>query len=131
MERQKPHIVPRYVIYLFFILGLISAVAFRAIIVFQRVEPGWVRPVWYVAVLGYVLFFLYRFSISRKRKRAIERFQLIEKVKANACLTDEDREVVLYLLSSIKVSLEDLNYAIIFVLSVAAVAADLILEALR
>jgi hypothetical protein len=130
MENQKPHIVPRYVIYLFFSLGLISAVAFRAIIVFQRMEPGWVRPVWYVAVLGYVLFFLYRFRISRKRKRAIERFRLIEKVKANACLTEEDREVVLYLLSSIKVSLEDLNYAIIFILSVAAVAADLLLEAL-
>jgi hypothetical protein len=130
MENQKPHIVPRYVIYLFFSLGLISAVAFRAIIVFQRMEPRWVRPVWYVAVLGYVLFFLYRFRISRKRKRAIERFRLIEKVKANACLTEEDREVVLYLLSSIKVSLEDLNYAIIFILSVAAVAADLLLEAL-
>jgi hypothetical protein len=131
MERPKPHTVPRYVIYLFFSLGLLSAVAFRAIIVLQRMEPGWVRPVWYVAVSGYVLFFLYRFSISRKRKRAIERFRLIEKVKANACLTEEDREVVLYLLSSIKVSLEDLNYAIIFILSVAAVAADLILEAIQ
>jgi hypothetical protein len=115
---------------MFFGLGLLSAVAFRAIIIFQHLEPGWVRPVWYIAILGYVLFFLYRYSISRKRKRAIERFQLIEKVKANACLTDEDREVVLYLLSSIKVSLEDLNYAIIFLLSLVAVAADLLLSAM-
>jgi hypothetical protein len=130
MENAKPHTVPRYVIYMFFGLGLLSAVAFRAIIIFQHLEPGWVRPVWYVAVLGYVLFFLYRYSISRKRKRAIEKFQLIEKVKANACLTDEDREVVLYLLSSIKVSLEDMNYAIIFLLSLVAVAADLLLSAM-
>lgn len=62
---------------------------------------------------------------------AIDKFRLIEKVKENACLTDEDREVVLYLLSSVKASLEDLNYAIIFLLSVIAVAADLILSAMK
>jgi len=54
-------------------------------------------------------------------------FRLIEKLKANACLEDEDREVMLYLLSSIKFSLEDINYALIFILSVIAVGADLVL----
>ena len=77
------------------------------------------------------MFFLYRFRISQKRKKAIRDYQLIEKVKANACLTDDDREVVLYLLSSIKVSLEDINYAIIFIMSIIAIAADLILVAMK
>ncbi len=127
---QKPHTVPKYIIYGFFTLGLVSAIAFRVIIVFQHVEPAWVRPVWYIAVIGYFLFFLYRFKISQKRKKAINDYQLIEKVKANACLTDEDREVVTYLLSSIKVSLEDINYAIIFITSILAILADLILSSL-
>lgn len=131
MEQVRPHIVPKYVIYLFFLLGLISAIAFRAIIVLQRLEPSWVRPVWYTGTVGYVLFFLYRYRITRKRKQAIEHFQLIEKVKANACLGEEDREVVLYLLSSIKSSLEDVNYALIFLLSIIAVVADLILSSLK
>ncbi|UCG77399.1 MAG: hypothetical protein JSV21_07370 [Nitrospirota bacterium] len=127
---HKPHTVPKYIIYGFFTLGLVSAIAFRVIIVFQHVEPAWVRPVWYIAVIGYFLFFLYRFKISQKRKKAINDYQLIEKVKANACLTDEDREVVTYLLSSIKVSLEDINYAIIFITSILAILADLILSSL-
>ncbi len=131
MEQQRPHTVPAYVIYLFFALGLISAVAFRAIIVFQHVEPGWVRPVWYIGTVGYFFFFLYRYLITRKRKRTIDHYRLIEKLKANACLGDEDREVNLYLLSSIKYSLEDINYALIFVLSVIAIAADLLLSAAR
>lgn len=131
MENNKPHTVPGYIIYSFFVLGLISAVAFRAIIVFQRLEPSWVRPVWYVGTAGYFLFFLYRYRITRKRKNVVEKFQLIEKLKTNACLTDEDREVVLYLLSSIKVSLEDLNYAVIFILSIIAVCADIVLSAVR
>lgn len=127
MANRKPHTLPPSVIYCFFALGIISAIAFRAIIFFQRVEPSWVRPVWYVGVLGYMVFFLYRYYISEKRKKAIENFQLIEKVKANTCLMDEDREVVIYLLSSIKRSPENVNYFIIFLLSILAVAVDIYL----
>jgi hypothetical protein len=131
MENIRPHIVPKYVVYSFFLLGLVSAIAFRAIIVLQHLEPSWVRPVWYIGTAGYVLFFLYRYRITRKRKKAVEDFQLIEKLRDNACLQDEDREVLLYLLSSIRLSLEDINYAIIFVLSVIAVAADLVLSVMK
>ena len=131
MSLAKPALVPRHTIYGFFLLGLVSSIAFRAIIVLQHLEPSWVRPVWYIGTAGYVLFFLYRYRITRKRKKAVEDFQLIEKIRANACLQDDDREVLLYLLSSIRLSLEDINYAIIFVLSVIAVAADLILIAMK
>ena len=123
--------MPKYVVYSFFFIGIVSAIAFRAIIVLQHLEPSWVRPVWYIGTAGYVLFFLYRYRITRKRKKAVEDFQLIEKIRTNACLQDEDREVLLYLLSSIRLSLEDINYAIIFVLSVIAVAADLVLSAMK
>lgn len=131
MNSTKPHTVSPYIIYMFFLIGLISAIAFRAIIILQHIEPAWVRPVWYVAVAGYLLFFLYRYRISQKRKKAIRDFQLIEKIKANACLQDDDREVLIYLLSSIKVSLEDRNYAIIFLTSILAIAADLLLYYLK
>lgn len=123
--------MPKPVIYGFFAVGLLSAIAFRAIIVIQHLEPAWVRPVWYIGTGGYFFFFLYRYRISRKRKRAVADFRLIEKIEANACLLDEDREAVLYLLRSIKSSMEDLNYAIIFLLSVIAVAADLVLTFAR
>ena len=131
MKTQNPHIVPKYVLYGFFSLGLISAIAFRAIIVFQHLEPKWVRPVWYMGIVGYLLFFFYRFKIAKKRKKAISDFGLLEKVKNNTPLTDEDREVLLYLLSSIKVSLEDMNYVIIFLLSIVAIAADIILSTMK
>ena len=128
---RRPHILPKYIIYGFFVIGLISAIAFRAIIVFQHLEPSWVRPVWYAGIVGYIFFFLYRYRITKKRKKAIDDFQLIDKVKANACLTEEDREIVLYLLSSIKSSPEDLNYAIIFILSILAILADILLTLMK
>ncbi len=117
--------------YGFFSLGLISAIAFRAIIVFQHLEPNWVRPVWYMGVVGYLLFFFYRFKITKKRKNAISDFELLEKVKNNTPLTDEDREVLTYILSSIKVSLEDMNYVLIFLLSIVAIAADIIISTMK
>ena len=128
MKKNAPHVVSKNLIYGFFVLGLISAIAFRALIIFQRLDPVWIRPVWYIGTIGYFLFFLYRYIITRRRKRAIQKFALIEKVKANACLTDGDRELVLYLLQSVKSSLEDINYAIIFLLSIIAIVADIVLS---
>jgi hypothetical protein len=119
-----PHTFPGYVIHSVLFIGLVSAFAFRSIIVFERLEPAWVRPVWYIGVLGYIGFFLYRYGITKKRKNAVRDYKLIEKVRANACLSEEDREVVIYLLSSIKKSREDINYLVIFILSILAVLAD-------
>jgi hypothetical protein len=126
--KDNPHTLPAPVIYGFFLLGILSAISFRVIIVIGHIDPTWVRPVWYAGVVGYMIFFLYRYSISKKRKRAIEDFALIDKVRSGEPLSDEDREVVVYLLSSIKKSLEDVNYCIIFLLSILAIAVDLVLN---
>lgn len=127
-NNKLPHTVPGYISFSFFLLGIVSAIAFRIIIVFQRIEPEWVRPVWYIGVLGYIGFFMYRYAIARKRKKVIRDFELIEKVRANACLSEEEREVVTYLLSSLKKSHEDTNYLIIFLLSIISILVDLALS---
>jgi|ERR1051326_4659049 hypothetical protein len=122
-----PKIIPRPIIIAFFLVGLLSSVAFRAIIIFQKISPGWVRPVWYFGVIGYMLFFMYRYGISLRRKRTIAQTNIIEKVRAGAALSSEDRAAALYLLSSVQKSREDWNYLAIFILSVVAIALDLLL----
>jgi hypothetical protein len=122
-----PKIVPKPVIIGFFLLGLLSSVAFRAIILLQKYSPGWVRPVWYFGVLGYMLFFIYRYYISHRRKRAIAHTNVIEKIRAGGTLSSDDRDAALYLLNSVRKSQEDWNYLAIFVLSVIAIALDCLL----
>jgi hypothetical protein len=100
-KNKLPHTVPGYVSFSFFLLGIVSAIAFRIIIVFQRIEPEWVRPVWYIGVLGYIGFFMYRYAIARKRKNVIKDFELIEKVGATPAFRRR-REVVTYLSFIIK-----------------------------
>jgi hypothetical protein len=122
-----PKIIPKPVIFGFFLLGLLSSVAFRAIILLQKYEPTWVRPVWYFGVLGYMLFFMYRYYISQRRKHAIAHSDIIEKIRTSETLNNDEREAALYLLKSVRASQEDWNYLAIFVLSIAAIALDLLL----
>jgi hypothetical protein len=122
-----PKIIPKPIIISFFLIGLLSSLAFRAIIIFQKLSPGWVRPVWYFGVIGYMLFFMYRYGISQRRKRTIAQTSIIEKLREGRGLSPEDREAALYLLNSIRKSPEDWNYLAIFVLSLAAIALDLLL----
>lgn len=125
MPDKSVTLSPRYKIYGAFILGLSTAIALRAIIVLEHVQPGWVRPAWYFAVLGNFLFFYYRYQITEKRKRAIREYRLIEKVEAREKLSESDREVMIYLLNSLSKSPEHLNYMIIFAFSLVAIAIDL------
>jgi hypothetical protein len=127
-QPRSPHTVPPLVINVFFLIGVVSALSFRALIVFNHVSPQWFRPVWYLGTIGYLIFFLYRYWISHKRKNAIRQYGLLEKLRGGASLSGEEREAVVYLLSSITKSREDLNYLFIFILSFLAVAADLILS---
>ena len=126
---EKPRIQSKAVITTVFMVGLLSATAIRALIVLVHVSPGWVRPVWYFAIIGNLLFFFYRYMITRSRKRAITEFDLIRKIKEDSGLDEDSREVAVYLLRSVIRSPENYNYLIIFIFSFIAIALDLIMSA--
>lgn len=126
-KKTEPRLAPPFVVYGALALGLSTAVAFRAILIFNYIQPAWVRPVWYFAVLGNFVFFLYRFRITEKRKKTIETYHLIERIRSGEHLSATERAVLTYLLRSIKQSPENINYLIIFLFSLVAIAADLIL----
>jgi uncharacterized protein YacL len=116
--------LPKWVTILFFIIGLISAFIFRAIIIIARFDTTLSRIAWYIAVVGYIAFFAYRFMISLKRRRMIERNRLIEKLQQNE-LDDNDRHHLEYILRSLMKSKEMYNYVFIFLLSGVAIVMDL------
>ena len=122
-----PKTVSPFVIYLFLVIGLLSAVAFRLMTIINTFRPALFRPVWYFGVIGYIFFFAYRYHISEKRKNAIRTNRLLEKIQNGSEITSEDRALIAYVLSSIIKSKENLNYLFIFVLSIAAVAVDILL----
>ncbi len=130
-KNSDPTTLPPIIVNGFFVLGLLSALSIRVLMICYRLYPQWVRPVWYFGVIGYVLFFFYRFLIARKRKGVIRENDLLKKIESRQNLSEEDNKAVLYLLQSIDRSKEMWNYANIFILSVLAIAVDLILAAVK
>lgn len=124
---NQPKTVSPFVIYLFLVIGLLSAVAFRLLTIINTFNPALLRPVWYFGVIGYIFFFAYRYHISEKRKNAIRANRLLEKIQSPGELTSEDRALIAYVLSSIIKSKENLNYLFIFILSLVAVGVDILL----
>lgn len=127
-QARLPHTVSPLVINLFFLVGVVSAVSFRALIIFTHVHSEWFRPVWYLGTIGYVVFFFYRYWVSHKRKQAIRQYALLDKLQGREELSGEERQVLVYLLSSLAKSREDQNYLLIFFLSIVAVTADLLMS---
>ncbi len=124
---NQPKAVPKSVANLFFLLGLISAISFRAIILVQHTSPGLVRVFWYFAVITNLIFFLFRYHISLKRKRAINDKELLSKLSTEQPLGKEERAVLTYLLTSIGRSKENLNYLSIFTLSILTIIVDIVI----
>jgi len=125
--KHSPHTLPPAVINLFFVIGLFSALSFRALMAIKDLQPQLFRPVWYMGIIGYILFFGFRYSITEKRKKAISEFNLIAKLENGDELAPNDRQVVTYILSSLQKSRENLNYLFIFATSAIAILLDLII----
>ena len=112
-------------IYGYMLLGLATSISFRLLIILNHIEPDWVRPVWYFGVVGNLVFFYYRFKISRKRKNAVRKHKLINKIELGSELNEKDRHALIYLLQSIDRSKESFNYLIISIFSVFAIIIDI------
>ena len=118
-------IIPMPVILLLLGIGLASSLAFRAIIVAEHLQPEWVRPLWYLAVLLNALFFAYRYWVSLRRVRSVIAGDLDRKLYRGDPLGPAEREQAAAILHSIRISPERWNYLVIFFLSAAAIGADL------
>ena len=127
MVRNK-YLVPAYCIYAFFVLGIVSSLAIRLIILFRHINPDFIRPTWYAGVVGYIVFFAYRYYITSKRKSLILKHDLIRKINNIQEIDSGDRELLEYIVTSIVKSKEHINYMFIFISSIVAIIIDLVLE---
>ncbi|MBU1992970.1 MAG: hypothetical protein ABH856_03945 [Patescibacteria group bacterium] len=131
MNQKEFRTVPLWVVYFFFVLGVVSAISFRIVIFFKDDYEHIARPIWYIGVIGYFFFFLYRYWISKRRKEIVKKYKLVKSLESKEKLSDDQREALLYLVSSIKKSRENYNYYIIFILSGLAIIFDLVLTYYR
>lgn len=116
------------IIKLYFWVGIVSAILLRAIIIADYWSGTLSKMLWYIGIIGYLFFFAHRYHIAKRRFGVIKNLNLLEKIKSRDQLTEEDFEGLNYVMWSLSVSKERLNYLIIFVFSVIAIVLSLMLD---
>lgn len=126
-----PHGFSSSTIKLYFWLGIMSALAFRLILIADHYDPIMGKAMFYLGVVGYMIFFAHRYRVARRRIAVLENLKLLEKlenVKQLTELTEKELEGLRYIIWSLSVSKEKINYLIIFTFSVLSIAISLMLD---
>ena len=116
------------VIKLYFWVGLISATLLRAILIADHYSDFIARALWYLGVLGYIWFFAHRYHIAKRRFGVIKDLNLLGKIQTQEPLTEKDFEGLNYIMWSLSVSKERLNYLVILTFSIIAIILSLVLD---
>ena len=117
--------------WIYFCIGLIATVAIRVVIIFQDIKPVYAKLAWYTGVVGFFIFFLYKFKLAHKRQKEIARSGLIDKLAGRQALEEKDYSNLGMILCSLTSNKEKINFFFIFATSVLAIAGALYLDFLR
>ncbi|KXS42650.1 hypothetical protein HWN40_05745 [Methanolobus zinderi] len=112
----------------YFWLGLVSAVLLRLIIIADYYNGIMAKALFYLGVMGYLIFFAHRYHIATRRVGVLRNLELLKKVEERRTLSDKDYEGLEYIMWSLSVSKERMNYLVIFAFSILAIAGSLVLD---
>ncbi len=111
----------------FFWTGIVATVAYRIIIFLNIYSSLWVDIAWYIGTAGFVLYFWHRYSVAKKRAELVKKYNLLDAVKK--CRIEPDKKQALfYLVETSLTSKSRWNSALIFLLSLIALAFGAVLD---
>ena len=102
---------------IFFIIGLIAVIAVRAVTILEHVKPVYGKMAWYVGVLGFFLYFAYKYKVDNDRSHIISSRNLKSKVLHGGEIDKEDRDAIGAVLCALGSKKDRVNYLIIFISS--------------
>ena len=117
--------------WIFFIKGLIATIAVRAVTVLVHIDPVYGQIAWYVGVLGFFIFFVYKFKVEHARSQLIKKSRLMQKISQEDNIEKGDRELIGSLLCALSSNKDRINYFVIFVSSAIALAIAIYLDFLK
>lgn len=117
--------------WLFFFVGLVATIAVRLVNVALDVSMVWAKAFWYVGIVGFTVYFVYKFRQDTLRRRYIDASGLREKLSSRASLGAADYDVLASLLCSLRSRKDAVNYFFIFFTSALALLLALYQDFLR
>lgn len=117
--------------WIFFIIGLIATIAVRAVTVLVHINPIYGQIAWYVGVMGFLIFFVYKFRVEHTRSRLIRNSKLMHKISQDENIEKGDREAISSILCALSSNKDKINYFVIFASSVVAIVLAIYLDFLK
>jgi len=117
--------------WVFFIIGIIATVAIRVVTVLIHLDQIYAKIAWYIGVIGFFLFFTYKFRVSHIRAKLIRKSGLAEKINAKEVLRHEDYMLLSSIFCGLGSKKERINYFIIFALSAVALVLAIYMDFIR
>ena len=117
--------------WVFFIIGLIATIAVRAVTVLTHIDSVYGQIAWYVGVLGFFIFFVYKFKVEHARSQLIKNSRLMHKISQEGNIEKGDRELIGSLLCALSSNKDRINYFVIFASSAIALAIAIYLDFLK
>ncbi|MFH1876605.1 MAG: hypothetical protein ABH865_06920 [Candidatus Omnitrophota bacterium] len=117
--------------WIFFIIGIIATVAIRVVTVLAHLDPVYAKISWYVGVIGFFLFFIYKFRLSVIQAKSVQESGLVTKVNKGGSLDKQDYALLGSVLCSLGSKKERINYFFIFGLSAAALVLAVYMDFLK
>ncbi len=117
--------------WIFVVIGMIATVSIRAVTILMDHNPIYGKVAWYTGIIGFFIFFIYKFKVSRSRAEIIIEKGLISKMGNKEQLAKDDYGDVEELLCSLVSKKERVNYFFIFVLSALALVFAIYMDFLK
>jgi len=117
--------------WIFFIIGLIATLAIRMVTVLIHIDPLYGKISWYIGVAGFLIFFIYKYSLNRNLAKIIDKEKLIEKTIVQKPLSKAEYYLLASILCSAKSEKERINYFFIFAVSALALIFAVYFDFLR
>ena len=117
--------------WVFFFIALIAVISLRAVNIALDVNPLLAKIFWYTGVLGFFIFFVYKFRYDQILHRELKKTGMTDKLLYNKDLSQHDREVLGTIVCKLSSKKDKINYFFIFVSSILALALAIFVDFIK
>ena len=117
--------------WILFFVALVAVISLRAVNLVLDTNPIFAKALWYVGVLGFLIFFVYKFRYDQILHRELDKTELIDKLLHKKELTEHDREVLGTIVCKLSSKKDKINYFFIFISSALALGIAVYVDFIR
>jgi len=100
--------------WVFLFIGLIATISIRVVNLVLHFGTFWPKFSWYVGVVGFFLYFLYKFRQDRILRQRLEEYQIHHKLSEGQILDAQEKEFLRTMLCRLSSNKDAINYFFIF-----------------